>query len=264
MTLSRCTASLSRRTASLCTALLLATGALAGCGGDDEPDAKATSPAAGAPSSSGPADFGCMTEDGDPVETKQGAITFKSSEGDVTDGYLAGTGTTGVVLAHQRGGSVCEWKPYADRLVEAGYQVLAVNSMDKDVAEIMGAAELLKSKGARKLVLMGASKGGTAVLEAAVELAPQPVVVVSLSAPETYGTMDASAAVPKLTSAALFMAAVDDISFAQAAQYLHKGAAEAKDKRLVIDKNGAAHGVLLFDHEQNWTTVEKFVAEHTK
>ncbi|MBC9714271.1 hypothetical protein H9Y04_17055 [Streptomyces sp. TRM66268-LWL] len=254
----------SRRTASLCTALLLATGLLAGCGGDDEPSAKATGPAPESSPAPRPTDFGCLTEGGDPVETKQGSVAFKNAEGGVTYGYSAGTGTTGVVLAHQRGGDVCEWKPYADRLVEAGHQVLAVNSQDKDVAEIHGAVELLRSKGARKLVLMGASKGGTAVLTAAAELDPQPDVVVALSAPESYGTMDASAAVPQLTSAALFMAGVDDFSFAQAAEYLHKGAVKAKEKHLVVDPGGAYHGVSLFDHEKNWTTVQKFIAEHAK
>ncbi|MGC5412864.1 hypothetical protein ACPXCX_55805, partial [Streptomyces sp. DT225] len=60
-------------------------------------------------------------------------------------------------------------------------------------------------EGATKLLLMGASKGGTAVLAAAPRLNPQPDAVVALSAPVQYSNMNAVGAVPKLTSPVLYM-----------------------------------------------------------
>src|SRR5262249_62042229 len=39
-------------------------------------------------------------------------------------GLVLGTGRTGVVLAHQSDGDVCQWLPYGKSLAQRGYKVL--------------------------------------------------------------------------------------------------------------------------------------------
>lgn len=136
---------------------------LTGCGGDGSGDTGGSGAEKGADASeaAGQADdFGCLTS----AEAEAASITFKSADSTETGGYMpggasgAGTGA-GIVLAHQSDGTACQWKDKADELHRAGYRVLAVNSVGQEVSEIVGAAGYLRGQGAKKLLLMGASKG---------------------------------------------------------------------------------------------------------
>ncbi|WHM37796.1 hypothetical protein [Streptomyces sp. BPTC-684] len=109
---------------------------------------------------------------------------------------------------------------------------------------------------------MGASKGGTAVLKAATVLEPRPDAVVSLSGPTQYGSTDALAAAPGLTSPVLYMAGADDNPFGDAAVQLSRASTKAPENRLYELKGVYQHGVALLDDAKNWSTVLAFLKKH--
>lgn len=181
-------------------------------------------------------------------------VRFRASDGTRLAGVLLGQGSKGVVLAHQLGGDLCQWLPYARVLAGAGFRALAFDFrgygssapvaanvlLDRDVA---GAAAELRRRGVRNVFLIGASMGGTAVLGAAPAIRPRVTGVVDLSGPVSIGGVDALAAVRRLRSPALFVAARFDRSFAASTRLLHRAAASPK-KQLVIT-GGTEHGVDL-------------------
>src|SRR5258706_5309871 len=96
-------------------------------------------------------------------------------------GMVIGTGKTGIVLAHQVDGTMCNWMPVAKKLADRGYRVLAFDFNGFGVSQtttlgadedVVAAAAFLRSDGATSIVLMGASMGGTAVVAAGVEITP--------------------------------------------------------------------------------------------
>lgn len=201
--------------------------------------------------------FDCLTE----AQAKAGSIAFKDTAGSTVDGYLAGTGATGIVLAHQADGNVCQWVPKALELVQSGYRVLAIDSNGAEVPEVVAGTQLLRAKGVKKVVLMGASKGGTAVLTAAAKVQPPADAVVSLSGPQQYGQMDAAAAVPGLTAPILYMAADGDTEFADSTKALSKASVKARENSLYI-VTGANHGVSMLDDAGNWAKVTAFLKKY--
>lgn len=239
--------------------VLVGTGVLAlvACGGGDDGGDKgggaSTTPEAGATGN----DFGCLSG-----QQLKKSVTFKDSEGSDVNGYETGTGTTGVILSHQSDNNVCSWVAGAEELATDGYRVIAVDSNGSEVEEIQGAAERLRGEGAGKIVLMGASKGGTASLVAASEVRPAVSAVVSVSGPGLYQAMDATAAVPRLTMPVYFIAANGDGQFAYDAKELAKLTKKSSGKKLEL-VSGAAHGNDLLNQQPSvWDEVKAFIAQH--
>jgi dienelactone hydrolase len=184
------------------------------------------------------------------------AVAFRASDGVALKGVLLGRGTTGVALVHEFRRDLCSWLPFARVLARKGYLVLdfdarnfgssaQVNSaaafaVDRDVR---GAAGVLRAHGAKRIVLGGASMGGTAVLVAGAALRPSPAAVVSLSGPTDLSSMNALAAVRKLRAPTLFLAGKYDTQFAADARKMY-GASASVRKRLAIRTTGA-HGTDL-------------------
>ncbi|MEV6104448.1 dienelactone hydrolase family protein [Streptomyces sp. NPDC051940] len=234
---------------------------LAGCGDGDSGDggskAAESSPPAAA-QSSGPNDFACLEG-----EQLKGSTTFELADGSPVDGYLTGSGTTGIVLAHQSNLDVCSWVPAADELAKDGYRVLAVNSSANEVDEAVAGAKLLREKGATKIVLMGASKGGTGSLAAAAVIDPPVSAVVSVSGPTTYGDVDALAAAPKLTMPVYLIAGSADGRFAENAKELDKALKSAKGKKLELVDAGEHGNFLLETYPEVWQRVKAFIKQAT-
>ena len=184
------------------------------------------------------------------------AVAFRASDGVALKGVLLGRGTTGVALVHEFRRDLCSWLPFARVLARKGYLVLdfdarnfgssahvnsaAAFAVDRDVR---GAVELLRSRGANRMVLGGASMGGTAVLVAGAALRPGPAAVVSLSGPTDFSSIDALSAVRRLRAPTLFLAGRYDTQFAADARRMYVASAAAR-KRLAIRSTGA-HGTDL-------------------
>ena len=173
-------------------------------------------------------------------------------------GVEVGSGPRVVILAHQGGAGegpwLCAWMRYARVLALQGYRVLAFdhrgfgssgrtnhgsrfNRVDWDV---LAAIQVMRARGARQILLAGASLGGAAVLSAAA-LSPTPVEgVISFASPQVFGRVDALAASRALRVPALFVSAAEDGEFAAEARALYEACGSA-DKQLAIVP-GTVHG----------------------
>jgi pimeloyl-ACP methyl ester carboxylesterase len=180
-------------------------------------------------------------------------VSFQAAGGARLKGAVLGRGSTGVVLAHTTSADRCQWLPFARELAKQGYRALifdmrgygastGVTNSDPHLDVIAAAAEL-RRRGAKKIVLAGASMGGTGVVAAAPVIRPAISGVVELSAPTAFSGANALAAVKKLKRPALFVAGRDDGDFPAATRALYKAAA-TKDKKLHIAPS-SWHGVDL-------------------
>jgi pimeloyl-ACP methyl ester carboxylesterase len=180
-------------------------------------------------------------------------VTFRTSDRVRLFGNVLGRGSTGVVLAHTTGADRCQWLPFARELAKKGYRALVfdmrgygastgITNTDPQLDVIAAAAEL-RRRGAKKIVLAGASMGGTGVVVAAPVIRPAVSGVAELSAPTLFSTANALAAVKKLRLPALFVAGRDDGDFPAASRALFRAAA-TKDKKLHIAPS-SWHGVDL-------------------
>jgi Dienelactone hydrolase family len=193
------------------------------------------------------------------------AFRFRVGEGLNTVGVVLGQGRGGLVFGHERGSNLCEWVPLARSYAQLGYRALAFdfrdyNRLDEDVA----AAAELRRRGVARVVLVGSSMGGTAVLVAAARIRPPVAGVVSLSGAAVFAGMDARAAVARFRVPALFIAARRDGPFAAAARGLYEAAA-THDKHLVV-LSSAAHGTNLLQFGAQGATaratLRRFVEAH--
>ncbi|WP_433606477.1 alpha/beta fold hydrolase [Dactylosporangium sp. CA-139114] len=246
-----------RRVAALCLTLMLT----ACSGGSPDP----------APPSEGPKAGSHCADAAD----RGKRVGFATPAGTQLAGVELGTGSKGIVLAHQNGSNLCEWLPFGQRLATLGYRVLAFDfggdgdsgphqGDDRLDDDVVAAATHLRTSGATDVVLMGASKGAAASLAAAVTLTPKPMAVVSLSAPAVFGGVSAEDAVPRLASPALFLAAENDHPFADAAQQFDAAAPKAVPHQVFI-AIGAEHGTgLLAGGQATKVTelIEAFLKQH--
>jgi len=186
-----------------------------------------------------------------------------------------GTGSSGVVLAHQSDGSLCEWLPYGTALAAKGFHVLAFDfagsgssSMPKQktyVEDLRTAVTYLRAQGATKVVIIGASMGATMSVVAAAAITPPIDGVISLSPPLTFDGINAEKAAPSLRSPALFIASEMDGDYPSYAKSI-ESATPVEYRELVIVP-GNQHGVALVDAEVQSTVVvhtamEQFLALH--
>jgi pimeloyl-ACP methyl ester carboxylesterase len=192
---------------------------------------------------------------------------FAAADGVKLAGAVVGRGKTGIVFAHQVAGDRCQWLPFARELAAKGYRTLVFDMRGYGASagianvspnlDVVGAAAELRRRGARKIVLVGASMGGTGVVAAAPRIKPAIAGVVELSAPTGFGGVDAIAAARNLKSPALFVAGRDDGDFAAASRALHRAAA-TNDKKLVISPT-SWHGVDLVSLPAVRKTVLEFI-----
>jgi pimeloyl-ACP methyl ester carboxylesterase len=177
-----------------------------------------------------------------PTEAPEGseAVSFPSADGITLEGRLLGEGSVGIVLSHMRPSDQTSWWDFAKDLADQGYLVLTYDSRgycpggvagcsagDQDLGEIwrdvVGAVGFLRSRGASRVALVGASMGGTASLMAAAQDRVQVDVVVTLSAPRDFEGMDLTPDVlTRVSAAKLFIAGTGDGSAAEDAQTLYE------------------------------------------
>jgi hypothetical protein len=238
---------------------LLAAVSLTGCGGGGSGDTSGSSAEKGADASEAarrPDDFGCLTS----AEAEAASITFKSADSTETGGYMPGgaSGAGPPVRRHRLPVEGQGRRAAPGRLSGARGQFGGSGGL----RDRRGGRVYLRGKGAKKLLLMGASKGGTAVLTAAPELQPQRDAVVSLSAPTLYSGMNALGAVPKLTAPVLYMAAEYDEYFGDDAKTLNRASTKAAEHKLIYVKGAGEHGVALLDSQENRATVRAFLKKY--
>ena len=200
------------------------------------------------------------------ADERAAAFRFRVGQGFDTVGVVLGEGRNGLLFGHERGSNLCEWVPTARAYARLGYRALVFNFHDQDRLDddVVAAAGELRRRGVARVVLVGSSMGGTAMLVAAGRVRPPVAGVVSLSGAAVFADMDAREVVPRLRVPAFFMAAKGDGPFPPAARGLY-GAAGTRDKQLLV-LSSAAHGtnLLSFGREAGKAraALRRFVTAH--
>jgi predicted alpha/beta-hydrolase family hydrolase len=203
------------------------------------------------------------TSEGDRAErsSKGGErVSFEAADGVRLTGMVFGEGRVGVVLAHMgRGGDTqADFYPLARELAERGYLAFTYNrrgvcgpserqcsSGPYDYAsswqDVVGAAEFVRSRDARTLVLIGASIGAMASLHAAVSHRVAPAALIELGGVNHASGYNFSRAhLRALDCAKLFVSSEHDrYGGADAAREWHGWATEPKELEILA---GRAHG----------------------
>jgi pimeloyl-ACP methyl ester carboxylesterase len=207
----------------------------------------------------------------DQCTPRKGDVRFRAVDGARLVGHRFGSGRVAVVLAHESRGWLCEWVPYAKQLAARGYtafpfdfrgygdsQTNPPSSIRKDL-DVAAAVKTVRGFGAKKVFLVGASIGGSAVLRAAADVRPQVNGVVSVSG--AADLVDALPAVKRLKVPVLFVAGRFDTIFAADARRLYAAAA-SKDKSIAIVARSDHGSVLVDAAPEVRSKISSFVRAH--
>ena len=121
-------------------------------------------------------------------------VRFNTADGISLDGTMIGTGTVGVVLAHEYDNDLCGACRFANHPAKRGLRVFAVDVRwfgrsacpQRDAADwvvdgLVAAVAQLCQRGVTRVALVSASMGGSAALIAATRVKPPVDPVVELS-----------------------------------------------------------------------------------
>ncbi len=173
-------------------------------------------------------------------------------------GKRPGARTT-VVLAHQSNGDLCEWAPYARRLAARGFFAFPLDLRGHGSSEgrptygrlgldVVAAVRAVRSLGARRVVVVGASLGGIAGIVGTASARPPIAGLVAVSAPaEIAGRLNAVPSAGRLRVPTLYVAAAEDqntpYDFAADAERLFEATGTTEKRVEVVP--GSLHGVAL-------------------
>lgn len=242
------------RPTGLAVTLLLAAAAAACGGGHDGQGASRATTTTAAATTTTAAGAGAATGSGACDIAGGRDITFPAGRKNANLHAVAtGRGPTAVVLAHESDDDACAWAFFVPQLAATGRQVLAFDFSGKGQSDYVGDGRLdldvlaavaqARKQGATKVVVIGASMGGTAVVTAAGAPTSGIDGVVSISAPASYLNADAEAAAAHLKVPAMFAASRRDKTYAQVAEAMSRSCGCAYPKVFLFD--GSLHGLEL-------------------
>lgn len=194
------------------------------------------------------------------VATAQSTISFPTEDGGVVFADVCGTSNRAVVLAHGGPFDKESWKTQAEKLVAAGFQVLALDfrgygksrgpgdsdPMDAPLRlDVEAAVRYLRKNGAKSVSVVGGSMGGAAAADACIFSQPGEIDRVVLPGAHPNGPAE------KLKCPSLFIVARDDAS--DDGPRLPKIRADyekAPEPKQLIVLDGSAHAQSLFQTDQ--------------
>ncbi|CAN5499316.1 hypothetical protein BH10ACT11_BH10ACT11_18940 [soil metagenome] len=235
---------------------------LAGCGdggGGDSVAGSTDTKRADAPDTHAPGSIGGCIEPGKNVK----AETFPSPNGDLK-GALIGSGSTGIVFANQSGNDLCQWQDYVrglppDEVTSALFAYDEVASEE----EVRAVAEALRKAGAKRVIAVGASLGGRAVVELAADPESGVDAVVSLSGERmasSDGPADLLPFANRATIPVLYVSASGDglTTFAKDTRQLYAAGKEVDGTDLIVT-DGKKHGTALLQLPEIRAAVQKVI-----
>lgn len=193
-----------------------------------------------------------------PSEFKD-VVHFKAGP-DTVEALELGSGKVGVVLAHQFQQNLCAWQPYAHVLANKGYRVVDISFGDDLTGDVIAAAAQLRAKGSTKVMLVGASMGGTTVVGAAALIKPRVAAVIDLSGPSTFQNVSALHAAPGLAMPMFFVASKDDLPYADNIRAVYAAAVRSPGRKLLI-RDGYEHGIDMVKGSTQ-AAIEAFLLQH--
>lgn len=211
-----------------------------------------------------------------PQEAAQGeSVRLTNSAGYSLAAVELGSGTQGIVLAHQSEGSLCEWLPFGRFLAEKGYRVLAFDFAGSGsstptrqktyVEDVRTAVAYLRDRGVTKVAIMGASMGATMSIVAGAAIAPPVDAVIAISPPVDFDGVNAEKAAPSLSAPTLYIAGDTDGDYASYAEAIY-AATPGEDRQLLVVE-APQHGIQILGAETQASVnarnaIELFLAAH--
>ena len=176
-------------------------------------------------------------------------VRFRTEDSEDLWGSIFGDGEIAVILSHMRGRNQTSWFPFARLASTSGYKVMTFDfrgygkstgtrdtRMDRDLE---AAVAYVRAKGAKQVILIGASMGGTAAIEIAAEIDVQGVA--ALSPPTSFGRINALGAVSSMLIPLLLIVAENDPPFTSSAREIETAAAATQ----FLELPGQEHGTNL-------------------
>jgi len=210
------------------------------------------------------------------------AVSFRSPDGVKLAGRVFGDGQVGVVLAHMFPADQTSWWAFARVLAQNGFTVLTFDFRgycrggvagcsegQRDVAamwqDVLGAVDFMMARGLVRVMLVGASMGGTASLIAAAQPGVPVVAIVALSAPQSFEGLTADPTVlGNVTAAKLFVAGNSDpTGAATAAQAMYDQSPPPKQVEIFTSSD---HGTDLLTGNQSGrvqTLIMGYLEQHS-
>lgn len=197
-----------------------------------------------------------------------GPVSFPTADGGRVHGRLAGAGSRALLLVHGGRFDQESWSDEIPVFVDAGWRVLAIDlrgrglttvpadaSPDDLHEDVLGAVRFLKSVGAERIAVVGASLGGWAAARAAIAAGPGAIDdLVLLAAPSIE---DAE----RIGVRTLFLVAQDDVrgdGIRRLDEIREQHAAVPGEAELVVVE-GSAHAQFLFDTDQRDRVLREIV-----
>ena len=179
-------------------------------------------------------------------------VSFRSTDGTRLRGHLWARGPNAVVFSHMFGTTQSIWYDLAGKLAAQGYTVLTFDfrgvgtSSGKLVIrhvyrDTLAAVRFMRGWNPEKIVVMGASMGGTSSIVAAGQTKVDGLVVIASGM--MFRGLDARPYLTNLQMPKLFIVGTKDAPFNQSARTMHERTPEPK--RLLMIPT-AAHGTYMF------------------
>jgi pimeloyl-ACP methyl ester carboxylesterase len=198
-------------------------------------------------------------------------VSFPNAQGALLQGMIYGTGTVGLALAHQSDGNMCQWDPFVKYFVDKGYRALEFDfsgfgkSPQREGStvggDVVAAADFLRVRGATKIVLIGGSLGGAAVVDGAARIKPPVTAVADISGSGVAGLVDLRTEIGKITMPILFLSTERDSAPTAVANLLF-AATKAPGKELVVIKGKNIHGIPVLRDPQGMAALEGFLGRN--
>jgi pimeloyl-ACP methyl ester carboxylesterase len=195
-------------------------------------------------------------------------VTFVTEDGEATlHGTLYGESPVGVVLSHMGipGTDQTSWQPFAEVLATRGYLVLTYDTLGYGQSEgtvppgttsgrnvincLEAALMFIRGQGAERIIVVGASMGGTASAIVATENTHDDIIGVGVIASgrsvTTRNPRITDEQLAALTVPSLWISGEDDVAAHYVTQMFWRAGSAAKE--LCLYQGVSAHGTSLFD-----------------
>ena len=201
------------------------------------------------------------------VDAAPTTVSFATEDGGVVYADLYGSSERGVLLAHGGRWTKESWAKQAPVLVNAGFEVLAIDFRGRGKShgpggmeasdpqlemDVIAAVRFLHAHGAKSVSIVGSSMGGAAAGDAAIDSKPGEIdrIVMLGAAPNLPAE--------KLKSPALFIVAREDANMeGLRLPRIQQQYDKAPEPKKLVVLEGSAHAQALFDTDQG----ERVIAE---
>jgi len=235
---------------------MLAIVLLVACGGKEEArPLSPTGPPGASPTLAAPSRPAVAEATATPITGSP--VSFTTEDGLTIKGRLFGSGETAVVFAHMYPNDQRAWWDFASEVAGQGYAALTFDFRgygetggSKDIAlidrDLAGAVRYLRENGYQRVILVGASMGGTAALKVAARDEFEGLVagVVAVSAPQAFQGLVALDDVADIKVPMLFVASERDGVAFESLEASYDSATGPKEQQVY---SGDAHGTELLE-----------------